>query len=126
MASAGLEQDQGNIPPSLQSTNCCLVYHLYQGRGTTWVIRGRGRGRETDEPTTDEGRGQTPNKGRRGNQAPPQAIAAPLGRAAATSKQRHKKEQRPPRAKRRPKQKTEGRGGRGGKPPDNEPYRTQE
>ena len=85
-------------PTAALSNICTRQRHNLGNKGQR-----EGEGKPTNRRPT-RGGGRPPNKGRRGNQAPPQAIAAPLGKAAATSKQRHTKEQRPPRAKRRPKQ----------------------
>ena len=57
----------------------------------------RGGGGEPTNRRSTKGGGKPPTRARRGNQAPPLAIAAAQGRTAATSKQRHKEEQRQPR-----------------------------
>ena len=103
-------------PTAALSNICTRQRHNLGNKGQR-----EGEGKPTNRRPT-RGGGRPPNKGRRGNQAPPQAIAAPLGRAAATSKQRHKEEQRPPRDNAdRNKQKTRAGEGEGASPQTTSP-----
>ena len=83
-----------------------------------------GRGRGTDEPTTDEGRGQTPNKGTTRQPGNSTGHSSCPGKDSSNKQAEAQGRATPAQTKRR--KKTEGRGRRGGKPPKgNEPHRTQ-
>jgi hypothetical protein len=92
-----------------------------------WVIKGWGGGRGSRRPTTDEGRGQTPNQGHdeaSEHRHKPEHLPWE-GKKQQASRSTRKSHASP--AKKRRNKQTEGRGGRGGKPPEgNEPNRTQE